>query len=63
MKWAVSQACPVRRMALDGDLELYMDGQYSSGGYMSDSFINGEVRTGSQQQWMFRNNHFERYKV
>jgi len=28
---------------------------------MADSYINGHVNSGSQQQWMFRNNHFESY--
>jgi hypothetical protein len=46
-------------MVLDGDLDLYTTytnpgtdkqvNEYSSGGYMSDSFINGKIHTGSQQ--------------
>lgn len=50
MTWAVSQASPARRIVVDGDLNLFVPefGEYSSGGYMSDSFINGEVHTGSQ---------------
>jgi hypothetical protein len=44
-------------MVLDGDLDLYTTytngdnktvNEYSSGGYMSDSFINGKLDTGSQ---------------
>lgn len=49
MTWAVSQASPARRIVVDGDVNLYCPGEYSSGGYMSDSFINGKVDTGTQQ--------------
>jgi len=50
MTWAVSQASPLRRVVVDGDVNLFtsIDGAFSSGGYMSDSFINGEIHSGSQ---------------
>jgi hypothetical protein len=41
MYWAVSQASPLRRIVVDGDLQLFQGDEYSSGGYMSDSYING----------------------
>ncbi|MFJ8596232.1 RICIN domain-containing protein [Streptomyces sp. NPDC093598] len=53
-RWAVSQAAPYRRMHLRGDLQLD-DGGWSSGGYMADTVVDGQVRSGSQQQWLTRN--------
>ncbi|WBB58749.1 coagulation factor 5/8 type domain-containing protein [Streptomyces sp. WMMC500] len=53
-RWAVSQAAPYRRMHVRGDLVLD-DGGWSSGGFMADTKIDGQVRSGSQQQWLSRN--------
>ncbi|WP_399343301.1 RICIN domain-containing protein [Umezawaea sp. Da 62-37] len=53
-RWAVSQAAPYRRMHLRGNLALD-DGGWSSGGLLADSKIDGQVRSGSQQQWLTRN--------
>lgn len=53
-RWAVSQAAPYRRMHVKGDL-LLDDGGWSSGGWMSDTAVDGTVRSGSQQQWISRN--------
>ena len=53
-RWAVSQAAPMRRMHIRGDLVLD-DGGWSSGGYLADSKVDGQVRSGSQQQWLTRN--------
>jgi hypothetical protein len=53
-RWAVSQAAPYRRMHLRGDLDLD-DGGWSSGGLLADTLIDGQVRSGSQQQWLSRN--------
>ncbi|MBV2353961.1 RICIN domain-containing protein [Streptomyces sp. J2-1] len=53
-RWAVSQAAPYRRMHLRGNLQLDDNG-WSSGGYLADSKIDGQVRSGSQQQWITRN--------
>ena len=58
--WAVSQAAPMRRVHVLGDLRVSPsnDGQpgqgYSSGGYLADSRIDGAVATGGQQQWYTR---------
>ena len=52
-RWAVSQAAPMRRMHIRGDLVLD-DGGWSSGGFLADSKIDGQVRSGSQQQWLTR---------
>jgi hypothetical protein len=47
---------------VDGDLNLSVPSKYSSGGYMSDSYINGNTDVGSQQQYFFRNNHFNSFQ-
>ena len=55
--WAVSQACPLRRMVYHGDLWLSEQGagtHWSSGGFMADVDIHGTLHTGTQQQWAFR---------
>ncbi|GAA0585388.1 RICIN domain-containing protein [Streptomyces crystallinus] len=56
-RWAVSQAAPYRRMHVRGNLQLD-DGGWSSGGFMADSRIDGQVRSGSQQQWLSRNSQW-----
>jgi len=53
-QWAVSQAAPMRRMHIRGDLVLD-DGGWSSGGFLADSKVDGQVKSGSQQQWLTRN--------
>ncbi len=61
MKWAVSQACPFRRMNVpNNNIVLYDNGSqnWSSGGWMSDSVIRYDVGTGSQQQWIARNSQW-----
>jgi hypothetical protein len=56
--WAVSQAAPIRRMRIVGDLKLTdtcTRPSYASGGFIADSEIEGRVLNGSQQQFMVRN--------
>jgi len=55
MKWAVSQAAPFRRMHVQGDIVLHQNGGWASGGWFSDTLIDGNVAAGPQQQWMSRN--------
>lgn len=52
--WAVSQATALRRAHIKGDLNLW-DGGWSSGGFIADAVIDGQVNSGSQQQWLSRN--------
>jgi hypothetical protein len=52
--WAVSQATALRRMHVKGNLNLW-DGGWSSGGFIADCKIDGQVNSGSQQQWISRN--------
>ena len=58
MQWAVSQAAPLRRMHVEGDLVLHQKGGWASGGWMSDSLVDGNVRAGPQQQWVSRNSEW-----
>jgi hypothetical protein len=56
-RWAVSQASAYRRMHLKGNLALD-DGGWSSGGFMADTLVDGQVRSGGQQQWLSRNTNW-----
>jgi hypothetical protein len=58
MQWAVSQAIPFRRMHVLGNLVLHQQHGWASGGWMSDSVIDGNVDSGSQQQWISRNSEW-----
>jgi hypothetical protein len=55
MQWAVSQAVPLRRMHIAGNLVLHQDHGWASGGWMSDDLVDGNVDSGTQQQWISRN--------
>lgn len=60
--WAVSQAAPLRRVNITGDLFLSQrDGEqvhYTSGGFMSEVAVGGTLHWGTQQQFFFRNCDF-----
>lgn len=58
--WAVSQAAPMRRVHIKGDLRLFDIG-YSSGGYLADSIVDGTIISGSQQQWLTRNSQWQKW--
>ena len=58
MQWAVSQAVPFRRMHVLGNIVLHQKGGWASGGWMSDSLIDGNVGSGPQQQWISRNSEW-----
>ena len=57
MQWAVSQAVSFRRMHVRGNLVLHQNG-WASGGWMSDSAVDGNVDSGPQQQWITRNSEW-----
>ena len=59
MQWAVSQGVAFRRMHVLGDLVLHQHGGWASGGWISDSEIDGNVGSGSQQQWISRNSEWK----
>jgi len=62
MIWAASQATSLRHVIVSNDLDLYQYRKpysaagYASGGYMGNSVIKGTVGSGSQQQFLSRNN-------
>jgi hypothetical protein len=65
-RWAVSQAAPMRRVHIKGNLTLAPSNQdngqgYSSGGYLADSIVDGVVSSGSQQQWYTRDSRISRW--
>jgi len=58
MQWAVSQAAPFRRMHIRGSIALHQNRGWASGGWMSDSLVDGNVDAGTQQQWISRNSEW-----
>ena len=58
MQWAVSQAAPFRRMHVRGNLVLHQNRGWASGGWMSDTLVDGNVDSGTQQQWISRNSEW-----
>jgi hypothetical protein len=58
VKWAVSQASPMRRVHVTGNMILSDNGGWSSGGFLSDSKIDGQIDSGTQQQWLSRNDQW-----
>lgn len=58
VNWATSQACPLRRTIVEGDLHLSEKG-YSSGGFLGDVVVKGHTSLGTQQQFFFRNSNFK----
>lgn len=52
--WGVSQASPMRRVHIKGDIQLHDNG-WASGGFLADSKIDDTVYAGGQQQWFTRN--------
>ncbi len=52
--WGVSQAAPMRRVHIKGDIQLHDNG-WASGGFLADSKVDDTVFAGGQQQWFTRN--------
>ncbi len=61
MVWGVSQAAPLRRVYIKGNLQLFDKG-YASGGFLADSKIDGTVTSGPQQQWFSRNTEWQKWE-
>jgi hypothetical protein len=60
--WAVSQAAPMRRVIMNGNVFLfdYCNTGFGSGGFFADdTFQNGAVINGSQQQFFTRNSSID----
>eukprot|EP00929_Paragymnodinium_shiwhaense_P103879 TRINITY_DN6771_c0_g1_i1.p1 TRINITY_DN6771_c0_g1~~TRINITY_DN6771_c0_g1_i1.p1 ORF type:complete len:728 (+),score=119.56 TRINITY_DN6771_c0_g1_i1:125-2308(+) len=63
MMWAVSQGCVIRSVIVDGDLWLNEDERgfgSGSGGFSGNTRVHGAVQAPSQQQWMSRNDDYEK---
>ena len=59
LQWGVSQDAPLRRLQINGNLELtdsYCGN--ASGGFISDLVVTGSVSPCSQQQWFSRNSSY-----
>jgi len=55
--WATSQAAPLRRVHIKGNLQLSENGapHWSSGGHIAESIVDGTLDMGTQQQFLVRN--------
>jgi hypothetical protein len=58
MKWAVSQASPLRRVHVTKDLYLHDKDAYASGGHIANAVVDGHTHFGGQQQYLSRNVQF-----
>ena len=63
---AVSQAAPLRRLHVKGNLHLFdfdahWNAGWASGGFLADSVVDGQVVPASQQQWFSRNSDWSRW--
>jgi hypothetical protein len=60
---AVSQAAPLRRLHVKGELHLFAfdkkrNAGWASGGFLADSVVDGKVVPASQQQWLSRSSQW-----
>jgi hypothetical protein len=56
LQWGVSQGTSLRRIFVNGALQLGDSGSgYSSGGFIADTEVAGTVSSSTQQQWFTRN--------
>jgi hypothetical protein len=53
--WAVSQGTSLRRAHIMGKISLDDNGGWSSGGFIADTKIDTKISSGSQQQFLTRN--------
>mmetsp|Transcript_22725 Transcript_22725/g.40496 ORF Transcript_22725/g.40496 Transcript_22725/m.40496 type:complete len:620 (+) Transcript_22725:414-2273(+) len=58
LRWAVSQAAPLRRVHVKNDVEFGDGGAYASGGVFANGYVGGHVNYIAQQQWFTRNVEF-----
>ena len=61
MIWGVSQAAPMRRVHVKGNIQLHDKG-WASGGFLADSKIDGTILSGPQQQWFSRNDEMGKWQ-
>ncbi|MFB9326075.1 discoidin domain-containing protein [Paenibacillus aurantiacus] len=65
-QYAVSQAAPMRRVHVKGELSLFdfdsnWNAGWASGGYLADSLVDNKVVPASQQQWFSRNSQWSEW--
>jgi hypothetical protein len=63
---AVSQAAPLRRLHVKGELHLFAfdkkwNAGWASGGFLADSVIDAKAVPASQQQWLSRNSKWSEW--
>lgn len=62
-RWAVSQAAPMRRIHVAGDLAVFPSSYgWASGGFSADSKVDGAMKSASQQQWYTRDSALGRWE-
>ena len=62
-RWAVSQAAPMRRIHVAGDLAVFPSSYgWASGGFTADSKVDGAMKSASQQQWYTRDSALGRWE-
>ncbi len=61
MLWAVSQAAPMRRMHIMGDIN-FDKGGWASGGVLANSIVTGRAGLTSGQQWFTRNSELGKWE-
>ncbi|WP_315096137.1 discoidin domain-containing protein [uncultured Cellulomonas sp.] len=62
-RWAVSQAAPMRRIHVAGDLAVFPSSYgWASGGFAADSKVDGAMKSASQQQWYTRDSALGRWE-
>ena len=57
VKWAASQAAPLRRLYVNGKLHFDDVGTPASGGFLADTYVTGKTGSWSQQQFFVRNSN------
>ncbi|REK75539.1 discoidin domain-containing protein [Paenibacillus paeoniae] len=63
MQWAVAQATTLRRMHIQGNMNLFdfdknWNAGWASGGYNADTIVDNKIVPASQQQWFSRNSQY-----
>ena len=58
--WAVSQAAPMRRTHIRGNLHMSAGG-WASGGFLADCKVDGTAAASTQQQWFSRNSQWKEW--
>jgi hypothetical protein len=66
MFWFTSQACPVRQVVCDADIQLdspSVANMWASGGFIGDTVCGGSLYSRTQQQFCFRNTSASQWQL